>query len=153
MFVKLITSRQITTSMEQSPFWEVSSRSAGQEFLRLSVNPKRNFRVHMIQPLVTVNTILVTPPPPPPRFIFVLFFHLHLVPPSDRTPSGFQTKILYAFFSPTWVLRVLPISFSSSSIINRLKPKLVEIIFKISVRTAKKTPHFNITKINLLMLF
>jgi hypothetical protein len=37
--------------------------------------------------------------------------------------------------------------------LNPLKPKLVEIIFKDSVRTAKKTPHFAVTKINRLTLF
>jgi hypothetical protein len=36
---------------------------------------------------------------------------------------------------------------------NPLKPKLVYIIFKNSVRTSKRTPHFTITKINWLMLF
>jgi hypothetical protein len=34
-----------------------------------------------------------------------------------------------------------------------LKPKFVKIIFKNSVRTSKRTPHFTITKINWLMLF
>jgi hypothetical protein len=34
-----------------------------------------------------------------------------------------------------------------------LKPVLVQIIFKNSVRTAKKTQHFTITKINWLKLF
>jgi hypothetical protein len=34
-----------------------------------------------------------------------------------------------------------------------LKPKLVYIIFKNSVRTTKKTIHFTITNINWLMLF
>jgi hypothetical protein len=34
-----------------------------------------------------------------------------------------------------------------------LKPKLVQIIFNNSVRTAKKTPHFTIININWLMLF
>jgi hypothetical protein len=33
------------------------------------------------------------------------------------------------------------------------KPQLVRIIFKYSVRTAKKTPHFTITKINWSMQF
>jgi hypothetical protein len=37
--------------------------------------------------------------------------------------------------------------------INPLKPKLVQIIFKNSVRTSKKTPHFTMTKINWLTLF
>jgi hypothetical protein len=42
--------------------------------------------------------------------------------------------------------RILSIKF------NALKPKLVKIIFKYSVRTAKKkTPHFTITKINTLL--
>jgi hypothetical protein len=34
-----------------------------------------------------------------------------------------------------------------------MKPKLVQLIFKNSVRTANKTQHFSITKINWLMLF
>jgi hypothetical protein len=34
-----------------------------------------------------------------------------------------------------------------------LKQKLVQMIFKNSVRTAKKTLHFTITKINWLTLF
>jgi hypothetical protein len=38
-------------------------------------------------------------------------------------------------------------------LIKPLKPKHVEIIFNNSVRTAKKTQHFAITKINWLMLF
>jgi hypothetical protein len=37
--------------------------------------------------------------------------------------------------------------------INPLKSKFVQIIFKNSVRTAKKTQHFTITKINWLTLF
>jgi hypothetical protein len=37
--------------------------------------------------------------------------------------------------------------------INPLKPKLTCIIFKHSARTAKKTPHFTVTKINWLTLF
>jgi hypothetical protein len=36
---------------------------------------------------------------------------------------------------------------------NPLKSKLVKIVFKNSVRTAKKTQHFTITKINWLTLF
>jgi hypothetical protein len=37
--------------------------------------------------------------------------------------------------------------------LNPLKPKLVWIIFRISVRTTKKTPHFTVTEINRLTLF
>jgi hypothetical protein len=36
---------------------------------------------------------------------------------------------------------------------NLLEPKLVQIIFKNSARTSKKTQHFTITKINRLILF
>jgi hypothetical protein len=36
---------------------------------------------------------------------------------------------------------------------NPLKPKLIQIIYQNSFRTAKKTPHFTITKINWLTLF
>jgi hypothetical protein len=46
-------------------------------------------------------------------------------------------------YQKTW----MPMSFLP------LKPQLVQIIFKNSVRTAKKTLHFTITKINLLILF
>jgi hypothetical protein len=34
-----------------------------------------------------------------------------------------------------------------------LKPKLVFVIFKNSVHTSKRTPHFTVTKIKWLMLF
>jgi hypothetical protein len=37
--------------------------------------------------------------------------------------------------------------------LNRLKPKLDSVVFKGSVRTSKRTPHFTITKINWLTLF
>jgi hypothetical protein len=36
---------------------------------------------------------------------------------------------------------------------NPLNPELLQILFKNSARTAKKTPHFTITKINWLTLF
>jgi hypothetical protein len=41
----------------------------------------------------------------------------------------------------------------TDTVINPLKMKLVYILFKNSVRTSKRTPHFTITRINLLMLF
>jgi hypothetical protein len=37
--------------------------------------------------------------------------------------------------------------------VNPLKPKLVYMLFKNSVRTSKRTPYFTITKINWLTLF
>jgi hypothetical protein len=42
---------------------------------------------------------------------------------------------------------------TAQSCINPLKPKLVCILFKNSVRTSKRTPHLTITNINWLMLF
>jgi hypothetical protein len=59
-------------------------------------------------------------------------------------------------YSYHWVLRgqmktiLMPKCFNRyvQSVINPLKPKLAKIIFKNSVRTAKKTQHFTITKIN-----
>jgi hypothetical protein len=41
----------------------------------------------------------------------------------------------------------------SKIVTNPLNPKLVQVAFKILVRTAKKTPHFTITKINWFLLF
>jgi hypothetical protein len=43
--------------------------------------------------------------------------------------------------------------FSNLTAFNPLKPKLVQIIYKNSERTAKKTQDFTITKINWLRLF
>jgi hypothetical protein len=37
--------------------------------------------------------------------------------------------------------------------INPLKPKIIRVVFKNSVRTSKRPPHFTITKINWLTLF
>jgi hypothetical protein len=57
-----------------------------------------------------------------------------------------MTVLLNRNFVPSeWVYRV--------SVFNPLKPKLVYILFKNSVRTSKRTPHFTITKINWLTLF
>jgi hypothetical protein len=36
---------------------------------------------------------------------------------------------------------------------NPLKPKLVQMLFKNSVHTSERTPHFTITKISWIMLF
>jgi hypothetical protein len=47
----------------------------------------------------------------------------------------------------------LPEIVSRQNSVNLLKPKLVYIIFKNSVRTAKKPQHFTITKNDLSMLF
>jgi hypothetical protein len=39
------------------------------------------------------------------------------------------------------------------TLINPLKPQIVYVMFKNSVRAAKKTPHLTVTKINWLTLF
>jgi hypothetical protein len=53
------------------------------------------------------------------------------------------------------VMRIKPTSLSNTGfiLVSPLRLKLVQIIFKNSVRTSKRTPHFTITKINWLMLF
>jgi hypothetical protein len=66
---------------------------------------------------------------------------------SSACPSKFRDS--YLKLAKT--LSLLPNSYLLT--INPLKPKLVEIIFKNSVRTAMKTPHFTITEINWLTLF
>jgi hypothetical protein len=64
---------------------------------------------------------------------------------------------LYTFRTPNCIQPNKPRSRRQLSMyhycINPLKLKLVQIIFKNSVRTAKKTLHFTITKINWLTLF
>jgi hypothetical protein len=55
-----------------------------------------------------------------------------------------------------WILcAVLPAGAAAlkNLFLNPLKPKLVLMLFKNSVRTSKRTPHFTITKINWLTLF
>jgi hypothetical protein len=106
--------------------------------------------------------------------------HLYLGPPSDLFPLCIPTNILYKFLicrMRTTCLVCIPIldikriitklQLSPTSCygpnilrstpfwnnLNPLKPKLVQITFKNSVRTAKKTQHFTITKINLFLLF
>jgi hypothetical protein len=45
------------------------------------------------------------------------------------------------------------IVFKEEISMNPLKPKLVQIIFKNSARTSRRTQHFTIRKINWLMIF
>jgi hypothetical protein len=52
-----------------------------------------------------------------------------------------------------WVATVSGKYAAEQWMFNPLKPKLVQIIFKDSGRTSKRTPHFTITKINWLTLF
>jgi CRISPR/Cas system-associated protein Csm6 len=55
------------------------------------------------------------------------------------------TYYIYKCIAKIFTLQIIPF--------NTLKPKLVQIIFNNSVRTALKTQHFTITKINWLTLF
>jgi hypothetical protein len=63
-----------------------------------------------------------------------------------------NTKLLYG--SETQIIKTKGINrFQATEMkqdVKPLKPKLVKIIFKNSVRTSKRTPHFTITKINWL---
>jgi hypothetical protein len=51
------------------------------------------------------------------------------------------------------ILRVLKVNYHIQITKFLWSPKLIEILFKHSVRTAKKTQLFTVTKINWLMLF
>jgi hypothetical protein len=80
--------------MELSPSWEAASRSATQEFLNISSNPKVHYRIHKNPPLAPIlsqiNPVHTTPYHTPTS-ILILSSHLRLCLPSV------PTKILYAF--------------------------------------------------------
>jgi hypothetical protein len=67
--------------------------------------------------------------------------------PKYKAPLAFPKNVL---FTSTLLLSFLTCSLF---VFNPLKTKLVYVLFKIAVRTSKRTPHFTITKINLLTLF
>jgi hypothetical protein len=87
-----------------------------------------------------------------------------------RLSRFIATVIMYWFINTQWrtrvFLRILSCNVRRSGfrvtrselslnllVFKLLKPKLVKITFKNSVRTAKKTPHFTVAKINRLTLF
>jgi hypothetical protein len=79
----------------------------------------------------------------PPPFIHCSFTTFGLRKRKNYFSSSLFTPILKKLHSGTLAERYF----------NPLKPKLVQIVFKNSVRTAKKTQHFTITKISWLTLF
>jgi hypothetical protein len=56
------------------------------------------------------------------------------------------------YFCPANIISLYIIN-KPLNVINPLKPKYAYIIFKNSVRTSERTPHYNTTDINWLMLF
>jgi hypothetical protein len=82
--------------MELSPFWEAASCAAIQEFPNILWNPKLHY-----WSLSWSRSIQSIPPHPiSPRSILTLSSHLRLGLPSGLLPSGFPTKVLYAFIFP-----------------------------------------------------
>jgi hypothetical protein len=73
---------------------------------------------------------------------------------ADSPPSSAQVNAVSRAMALTFCSRVSPMLPSARCgvlcNVNCLKTKLVQIIFKNSVLTAKKTPHFTVTKINRL---
>jgi hypothetical protein len=90
-----------TNSMELSSSWEATSCAATQEFTNILWNPKVHYCVHKGPPLVPIisqiNPVHTTPSCL--RSILILTSRLRLGLPSGLFPSGFPTRILYAFVS------------------------------------------------------
>jgi hypothetical protein len=90
----------LTYSMEQSRSWEANPFSASQEILRILLNPKVHYRIHLSLSRAT-SIQSIAPHPTSWRSILILFSHLILGLPSGPFPSGFPTKTLYTpVFSP-----------------------------------------------------
>jgi hypothetical protein len=84
--------------MELSPSWEAASCAATQEFPSILWNQKDHYHVHKRPPQVPflsqINPIHTTSYL---RYILISSTQLRLDLPSGFFPSGFSTKILYAF--------------------------------------------------------
>jgi hypothetical protein len=76
--------------MELSPSWEAASRWATQEFPNILWNPKVHYHVYKNIPFHTTPSYLS-------NINFNIILHQYLSLHSDLFPSGFPTKILYAF--------------------------------------------------------
>jgi hypothetical protein len=94
----------VISSIELSCSWEATSHSVTQDFPNVLQNPKVHYRVHKSPPFAPIlnqmNPIQIT------SFYssnihFNIILHLRLGLSSGLFPSGFHTKILYAFlFAP-----------------------------------------------------
>jgi hypothetical protein len=87
--------------MELSPSWEAARCSATKEFPKILRNPKVHYRVHKRPALVPIqsqiNPLRTTPSYLSLRFILIVPSYLRLDHCSGLFPSGYPTKILYAF--------------------------------------------------------
>jgi len=89
--------------MKHSPLWQADSGSAFQEILLLLWNPKAHYRVQNSPPQIPILSQMNPVHTFPPYFLKtasnVSCLHLRLRLPSSFLPSGFPTKILYAFYN------------------------------------------------------
>jgi hypothetical protein len=82
--------------MEQSPSWEATSHSDGQEIPRLLWSPKVHYCLHMstsLAPILSQTHPINTFPPYFPKTHSNIILHLRLGLPSGLFPSGFSNFV------------------------------------------------------------
>jgi hypothetical protein len=96
---------ELSNSMDLNPSSEAASCAVTQELPNILWNPKVHYRVHKSPPLAPIlsqiNPIHITPSYL--RSILILATCVRLGLPSGLFPSGFPTKILYAFLYPCYM--------------------------------------------------
>jgi hypothetical protein len=110
MYPRKIRDLQLTNSMEQRPSGEVDSRSAGQEIPHLLLNPNVRHCVHKNTSLTQCWATWIQSVPSLPvsvRSNLATSCHQRLGFPRHLFPSGFPSKILYAFLDSSCVLHVI----------------------------------------------